>query len=159
MMREILFQGKDIISGEWVTGFLVDGRHIGSWLECEPVNPDTVGQFTGLTDMNGKKIFEGDMFHLDDEIIAVVIFKDGCFRLEEYGLCGAWTESGFDECGGGWGLSNVIRLIGTPSGIWRSSATSMTTRNCWKGDRHEHIAKTEVAKGDEESGRCGQGGL
>ena len=103
-MREILFRGKRTVIGDWISGFLVDGSHIGSWLECEPVHPETVGQFTGLTDKNGKKIFEGDIFHLDDEIIAVVIFKDGCFRLEEYGHSGAWTESGFDECGGGWGV-------------------------------------------------------
>ena len=60
-MREILFRGKDIISGEWITGFLVDGQHIGCWVESNPVRPETVGQFTGLTDKNGKKIFEGDI--------------------------------------------------------------------------------------------------
>ena len=68
------------------------------------VYTDTLGQFTGLNDKNGKKIFEGDILPIEDEIVAVVIFQDGCFRLEEYGLCGTWTESGFDECGGGWGI-------------------------------------------------------
>lgn len=103
-MREILFRGKENPSGEWVEGFLVGNCHIGDWVICNPIHSKTVGQFTGLTDKNGKKIFEGDLFRLDDEIIAVVIFKDGCFRLEEFGLCGAWTENGFDECGGGWGV-------------------------------------------------------
>lgn len=60
-MREILFRGKDIISGEWITGFLVDGNHIGCFVEANPIRPETVGQFTGLTDKNGKKIFEGDI--------------------------------------------------------------------------------------------------
>lgn len=121
-MREILFRGKRKDNGEWVEGYLVkrpSAVHIGDYspwyIHVPPVDPDdtggvynvfteSIGQFTGLTDKNGKRIFEGDMFHLDDEIIAVVIFKDGCFRLEEYGHCGAWTESGFDECGGGWGV-------------------------------------------------------
>lgn len=60
-MREILFRGKDITSGEWITGFLVDSKHIGDWVEAEPVHPETVGQFTGMTDKNGTKIFEGDI--------------------------------------------------------------------------------------------------
>ncbi len=114
-MREILFRGKRNDGGGWVCGhyvyrpdihgahFIVAVNSIGTLLWFE-VAPETVGQFTGLTDKNGKKIFEGDIFNLEDEIMAVVIFKDGCFRLEEYGLRGAWTESGFDEFGGSWGV-------------------------------------------------------
>ena len=57
-MREILFRGKRIDNGEWVYGDLV---HIGnkSYItHC--VDPDTVGQYTGLT-ANGDRIFEGDI--------------------------------------------------------------------------------------------------
>ena len=110
MKREILFRGKRKDGGIWLFGDLRQWSKTRKGIcdyalkNTSEVDPKTVGQFTGLTDKNGKKIFEGDVFHLDDEIIAVVIFKDGCFRLEEYGLCGAWTESGFDECGGGWGV-------------------------------------------------------
>lgn len=49
-MIEYLFRGKQRISGEWITGFLVDGQHIGCWLESDPVRPESVGQFTGLFD-------------------------------------------------------------------------------------------------------------
>ena len=81
-MREILFRGKRLCLDEWVEGYFVRAKMYRSDEElCEYisiphpetegmpsdmflVDPDTVGQFTGLT-ANGKKIFEGDIikFH------------------------------------------------------------------------------------------------
>lgn len=83
-MREILFRGKRVDNGEWVEGFY---RHekVGDYFTVvfitEPltdgvfarhrVDPSTVGQYTGLTDKNGKRIWEGDILehHAQGNII------------------------------------------------------------------------------------------
>ena len=97
-MREILFRGKRVDNGEWIQGDLVQflPHGIVRIVTQEPpykdaeVDSDTVGQFTGLTDRNGKKIFEGDIIHLEysqvffggvyyGEYTAEVSYKEGCF--------------------------------------------------------------------------------
>lgn len=68
-MREILFRGKRVDNGKWIEGFFFQiwertyilwGTTNGAPNMIE-VDPLTVGQFTGLTEKNGKKIFDGDI--------------------------------------------------------------------------------------------------
>ena len=74
-MREILFRGKRTDNGEWVEGYYmcIGGKYhyiLAGKIDLTrgytepikyPVDPETIGQFTGMTDMKGQKIFEGDI--------------------------------------------------------------------------------------------------
>ena len=91
MKREILFRGKRTDNGEWVYGNLIDSDSIvgkivdfdGEYFIPEfwyKVVPETVGQFTGLTDKNGIKIFDGGIVRLyddsEDELVnGVIVFN------------------------------------------------------------------------------------
>lgn len=77
-MREILFRGKDEGTKKWVQGYYLEGatRHcIVYSLANYPrydVIPETVGQYTGLTDKNGTKIFENGYMIIDNKTYKVI---------------------------------------------------------------------------------------
>ncbi len=95
-MREILFRGKDIY-GKWHYGDLInltsEIKQICNHAMLEhahSVNPDTVGQYTGVADRNGNRIFEGDIVK-DKTFLGVVLYDNSEGRF--YVDLGADTSS------------------------------------------------------------------
>lgn len=94
MSREILFRGKRIDNKEWVYGvpFFIESEEKAFIINnCSTlyfdknisfkgveVDCETIGQYTGLKDKNGVKIFEGDILNNKE----IVVFEDGSFNIK-----------------------------------------------------------------------------
>ena len=109
-MREILFRGKSTKTNQWIYGgfhiwekrqvcvfgndrlkddeisCVITVNSFADWnmprtMHAVEVIADTVGQYTGLTDRNGNKIFEGDIVNIltENEEIGVIVYEDGGF--------------------------------------------------------------------------------
>lgn len=121
-MREILFRGKSPVSGEWAYGSLIletnafDEKLVLAIISDADgnetlVNSETVGQYTGLCDRNGTRIFENDIISAhpdelfpDDEIRLVVEWHD-------YGWFGKDSKGRYTSLESKW-VSELFKVIG-----------------------------------------------
>ena len=119
-MRELLFRGfhpcdgpdtivveGEKVKGRWVEGYLWSKRTIGVTSPCGHLDevvvlPSTVGQYSGLDDSDGRKVFEGDILKFKDE-------------PNEYEWTGC-IEFGNPNCGYTWGFQ-IVHLSGPEPNI------------------------------------------
>nr|DAQ58908.1 MAG TPA: YopX protein [Caudoviricetes sp.] len=98
-LREIKFRGKSADNGKWIIGYyyhecgntyiVEDRQSLSETSRNVPyvVIPETVGQFTGLFDKNGKEIYEGDILHTitfgfePEEYTAIILYRNCSFQL------------------------------------------------------------------------------
>lgn len=111
-MREILFRGKSTETNQWIYGgfhiwekrqtcfgddklkddeisYVITVNSFADWnmprtMQAVEVIADTVGQYTGLTDRNGRKIFEGDIVNIltENEKFGIITYDDGGFFVD-----------------------------------------------------------------------------
>lgn len=99
-MREIIFKAKRIDNGEWVEGCLVIDHSRSNLFEyrmqpvesgvlyAPPINPETICQYTGLTDKNGNRIWENDICDRKEPYPEIVKMYNGDWTLDYSYSCG-----------------------------------------------------------------------
>ena len=128
-MREILFKAKRKDNGEWVEGYYLNIAKINHFIctgkikldgalkgiiapEMYAIDPDTICQYTGLTDKNGNKIWENDICNRKEKYPEIVTYNKGDWQLDYSYVFG--KEMHTDACNLGFYVCerNCVEVVG-----------------------------------------------
>lgn len=124
-MREYLFHGKRVDCDEWAEGYLNYNKTRKQYYIMDdvdafpiPVHKESVGQYTGMKDKNGRKIFEGDIIRLDEYVKTTFDVADGAVQ---YGWGGFYI--------GGFSSLNSLNALATFDGVLRGEVIGNVFEN------------------------------
>lgn len=119
-MRKIKFRGISTDTGKWLVGSLIpNGKSaciapFGELFHLEEVNPDTVGEFTGMLDKNGKEICEGDIVRYYDDIEDELVVRPVEYLNDYCAFCAVHPQKDPDGLFAHWQYEVIGNIYDTP---------------------------------------------
>lgn len=113
-MRTIKFRGKNRDRKEWLYGDIIQYNHCSFGIDGEYVDPDSVGQFTGLLDKNGKEIYENDIVRYYDDVEDELVVRPVEYLNDYCAFCAVHPQNDPDGLFAQWQYEVIGNIHDNP---------------------------------------------